>query len=62
MAKPKPESGMVECLGHGIFKGCKGKFHSTDRINLRFCKNCAAKKDQVQRTYSLKVYGGGREE
>jgi len=62
MALAKPEAGKVKCLGHGVFAGCKGEFYSTDRINLRFCKSCAAKKDQAQRNYSLKVYAGGRDE
>ena len=46
--RTKSEKGMVKCLGW-----CGKEFMSKDKVNIRFCSKCAAKKDAVQHSISL---------
>jgi Zn finger protein HypA/HybF involved in hydrogenase expression len=50
----KSQEGKVKCLGW-----CGKIFLSKDRILIRFCPACTAKKNNAQDKNSLKIYGSG---
>jgi hypothetical protein len=54
-ATKKEQQGYVNCLGW-----CGKKFLSPDRARIRFCKRCAAKKEQAERNLSkIRSFGDG---